>query len=66
MSVIDDAAVGPFERVVHAEDPTDAGCGPIVAVHSTALGPGGRRHPVPPLRRARPAPPSTPCGSRRG
>lgn len=44
MNVIDDAAVGPYERVVHAEDPR-SGLRAIVAVHSTALGPavGGTR-----------------------
>ena len=44
MRVIDDAAVGPYERVVHAVDePT--GLRAIVALHSTALGPaiGGCR-----------------------
>jgi glutamate dehydrogenase/leucine dehydrogenase len=42
--VIDDAAVGPYERVVHAEDEA-SGLLAIVAVHSTALGPavGGTR-----------------------
>lgn len=47
MNVIDDAAVGPYERVVHAEDPR-SGLRAIVAVHSTALGPavgGTRFHP---------------------
>lgn len=44
MRIIDDAAVGPYERVVHAED-RDVGLHAIVAVHSTALGPaiGGTR-----------------------
>jgi glutamate dehydrogenase/leucine dehydrogenase len=44
MRVLDDAAVGPFERVVHAVD-DDSGLRAIVAVHSTALGPavGGTR-----------------------
>ena len=49
MNVIDDAAVGPYERVVHAEDPR-SGLRAIVAVHSTALGPavgGTRFHPYP-------------------
>jgi glutamate dehydrogenase/leucine dehydrogenase len=49
MKVIDDAAVGPYERVVHAEDPR-SGLRAIVAVHSTALGPavgGTRFHPYP-------------------
>ncbi|HET6690738.1 MAG TPA: Glu/Leu/Phe/Val dehydrogenase dimerization domain-containing protein [Miltoncostaeaceae bacterium] len=47
MNVIDDAAVGPYERVVHAED-RRSGLRAIVAVHSTALGPavgGTRFHP---------------------
>ncbi len=47
MNIIDDAAVGPYERVVHAEDPR-SGLRAIVAVHSTALGPavgGTRFHP---------------------
>jgi glutamate dehydrogenase/leucine dehydrogenase len=44
MRVLDDAAVGPFERVVHAVD-DDSGLRAVVAVHSTALGPavGGTR-----------------------
>lgn len=44
MRVLDDAAVGPFERVVHAVDDR-SGLRAIVAVHSTALGPavGGTR-----------------------
>jgi len=45
--IIDDAAVGPYERVVHAEDPR-SGLRAIVAVHSTTLGPavgGTRFHP---------------------
>jgi len=49
MNIIDDAAVGPYERVVHAEDPR-SGLRAIVAVHSTALGPavgGTRFHPYP-------------------
>lgn len=44
MRVIDDAAVGPYERVVHAVDePT--GLRAIIALHSTTLGPaiGGCR-----------------------
>jgi leucine dehydrogenase len=44
MRVIDDVAVGPYERVVHAVDePT--GLRAVVALHSTALGPaiGGCR-----------------------
>lgn len=44
MRVVDDAAVGPYERVVYAVDePT--GLRAIVAVHSTSLGPavGGCR-----------------------
>jgi valine dehydrogenase (NAD+) len=62
MKVIDDAAVGPYERVVHAEDPR-SGLRAIVAVHSTALGPavgGTRFHPYPCEASA------TPSGSRRG
>ena len=44
MNIIDDAAVGPYERVVHAVDEA-SGLRAIVAVHSTALGPavGGTR-----------------------
>jgi len=45
--VVDDAAVGPYERVVHAEDEA-SGLRAIVAIHSTALGPavgGTRFHP---------------------
>jgi glutamate dehydrogenase/leucine dehydrogenase len=49
MRVIDDASVGPYERVVHAvDDPT--GLRAIIALHSTALGPaigGCRFHPYP-------------------
>ena len=47
MRIVEDAAVGPYERVVHAEDPR-SGLRTIVAVHSTALGPavgGTRFHP---------------------
>ena len=47
MRIVDDAAVGPYERVVHAEDAA-SGLRTIVAVHSTALGPaagGTRFHP---------------------
>ena len=42
--VLDDAAVGPFERVVQAVD-HDSGLRVVVAIHSTALGPavGGTR-----------------------
>jgi glutamate dehydrogenase/leucine dehydrogenase len=42
--VLEDAAVGPFERVVHAAD-EDSGLRAVVAVHSTAAGPavGGTR-----------------------
>ncbi len=44
MRVIDDAAVGCYERVVHAVDEA-SGLRAIVAIHSTALGPavGGTR-----------------------
>jgi leucine dehydrogenase len=47
MRVVDDAAVGPYRRVVHALD-EDSGLRAIVAIHSTALGPavgGTRFHP---------------------
>jgi glutamate dehydrogenase/leucine dehydrogenase len=49
MRVLEDAAVGPFERVVHAVD-EDSGLRAVVAVHSTAAGPavgGTRFHPYP-------------------
>ncbi len=44
MRVLEDAAVGPFERVVHAAD-DESGLRAVVAVHSTAPGPavGGTR-----------------------
>jgi glutamate dehydrogenase/leucine dehydrogenase len=45
--IVDDAAVGPYERVVHAVD-EPSGLRAVVAVHSTALGPavgGTRFHP---------------------
>ncbi|HVG99818.1 MAG TPA: Glu/Leu/Phe/Val dehydrogenase dimerization domain-containing protein, partial [Miltoncostaeaceae bacterium] len=44
MRILEDAAVGSFERVVHAVD-EDCGLRAIVAVHSTAAGPavGGTR-----------------------
>ena len=64
MRVLDDAAVGPFERVVHAVD-DDSGLRAVVAVHSTALGPavgGTRFHPYASERLRRR---STPCGSPR-
>ena len=47
MRVEDDAAVGPYERVVHAVD-DDSGLRAVVAIRSTALGPavgGTRFHP---------------------
>jgi len=47
MRIVDDAAVGPYERVVHAVD-EESGLRAVVAVHSTALGPavgGTRFHP---------------------
>ncbi len=47
MRIVDDAAVGPYERVVHAAD-DGSGLRAVVAVHSTALGPavgGTRFHP---------------------
>jgi glutamate dehydrogenase/leucine dehydrogenase len=47
LMVLDDAAVGPFERVVHAVDDA-SGLRVVVAVHSTAPGPaigGTRFHP---------------------
>ncbi len=49
MRVLQDAAVGPFERVVHAVD-DDSGLRAVVAVHTTAPGPavgGTRFHPYP-------------------
>jgi glutamate dehydrogenase/leucine dehydrogenase len=49
MMILDDASVGPYERVVRAEDPA-SGLRAVVAVHSTALGPavgGTRFHPYP-------------------
>jgi glutamate dehydrogenase/leucine dehydrogenase len=44
MRIIDDAAIGPYERVVHAIDEA-CGLNAIVAIHSTVLGPavGGTR-----------------------
>jgi glutamate dehydrogenase/leucine dehydrogenase len=47
VTVLEDAAVGPFERVVHAMD-DDSGLRVVVAIHSTAPGPavgGTRFHP---------------------